>query len=512
MSSPAVGRVAVPGARTDFSHFNQAQLAQMLYTSDPEAVTATGDTWSDVGRLLYSQASDIERQLAEFRPMWSGQAADRYVHMMTNLVEGIRQIATVAFGLRDQVYSAGEALRRARAQFPPPVPVPSLDAQTVAAATATLPSDPGIPAATMAMLRGQQAQAVTAVRQYQQAQAQAAAALQAAVRVMTELAERYTGVREGFPAVPNAAALPVLNKNPDGSTSLVTTPVGLTRNPPLFSGVFGNGLSAAHAALGAGFAAALPALIATGTGKNNGSGTNPGTGSNPGTGTDPGNGNGSGPGTGTDPGTIGDPGYDGDLGGIGNGGRPPDLGDGGLGPGGLPGGTGDGMLPGGVDPAGVGGKLGGAQFANASLPSGSMGGIDPAPLGAGGGGAGGAGSLGSFAGGGGGGGGVGSIGGMDAAAAANPVAHAGLAGTTAAGTVAGAGLAAGAIAKANGGNGSFMPMMPMGGAGAGDGGGAGRRIPSWLCETDDLWGVSSAVVAPVIGDPDPPPQNAWPYP
>ena len=44
-------------------------------------------------------------------------------------------------------------------------------------------------------------------------------------------------------------------------------------------------------------------------------------------------------------------------------------------------------------------------------------------------------------------------------------------------------------------------MMPMGAMGAGAGGDlGGRRIPPWLVETEDVWGESSAVSPPVIGE------------
>src|SRR6266540_1294077 len=173
MSSTAVGRSAVSQTgplRTDFSRFTQAHLAQMLYRSDPDVVTSEGDTWSDVGKALYNQASDIEQQLAKFRPLWTGQAADAYHSMIGDLIEGIRQVASTSLVIRDIVYPAGEALRKARASFPPPVPVPTLDPAVITVATTPLPADPSIPPATFNALRTQQAEAVAAIRQFQQAQ------------------------------------------------------------------------------------------------------------------------------------------------------------------------------------------------------------------------------------------------------------------------------------------------------------------------------------------------------
>jgi hypothetical protein len=61
--------------------------------------------------------------------------------------------------------------------------------------------------------------------------------------------------------------------------------------------------------------------------------------------------------------------------------------------------------------------------------------------------------------------------------------------------------------------GGFMPPMAMGMAGAMDGMHSGGRAPAWLVETEDVWGESTAVTPPVIGDvppaPHPPVDGHW---
>lgn len=109
-------------------------------------------------------------------------------------------------------------------------------------------------------------------------------------------------------------------------------------------------------------------------------------------------------------------------------------------------------------------------------------------------------------------GGIGGIGGGGGGGGGTPV-HAtgypGLAGTAAAAAAVAAPVAARALSGAGMAAGSmpFMPFMPFAGAGmGGDGAGAGggRRVPSWLVETEDVWGESTPVTPPVIGeDPGP---------
>ncbi|BCJ33621.1 hypothetical protein Athai_11240 [Actinocatenispora thailandica] len=111
-------------------------------------------------------------------------------------------------------------------------------------------------------------------------------------------------------------------------------------------------------------------------------------------------------------------------------------------------------------------------------------------------GTGGAGTGGLGGGGGIGGGGAGGAGDSAAAAASPSLASEGVAGAAAAGVGAGAAAAGGAATKGMG----MMPMMPMGaGMGAGDMG-AGRRIPPWLVETENVWGETTMVAPSVIGE------------
>ncbi|WP_033343208.1 WXG100 family type VII secretion target [Catenuloplanes japonicus] len=70
-----------------------------------------------------------------------------------------------------------------------------------------------------------------------------------------------------------------------------------------------------------------------------------------------------------------------------------------------------------------------------------------------------------------------------------------------------AAVAAPGVAAATGGGtaaagrGFMPPMMGPGMMGAGaEGGGMSRRVPPWLVETQDVWGESSPVTSPVIGE------------
>jgi uncharacterized protein YukE len=104
------------------------------------------------------------------------------------------------------------------------------------------------------------------------------------------------------------------------------------------------------------------------------------------------------------------------------------------------------------------------------------------------------------------GGGIGGGIGAGGIGVAPAVASPSLAGTSAVAGLAGAaGTAAGAAAAQNPAGGGFMPAMPFGMAGAGDGMAGGRRIPSWLVETEDVWGESSMVAPAVIGEEPPDP-------
>lgn len=100
------------------------------------------------------------------------------------------------------------------------------------------------------------------------------------------------------------------------------------------------------------------------------------------------------------------------------------------------------------------------------------------------------------------GGGGGAVGGGGGGTGEGPTASPTLSGgASTGGAVASLGTAGAAAAGATAGRGmGMMPMMPMGaGMGAGDMG-AGRRIPPWLVETENVWGETAIVAPPVIGE------------
>ncbi len=105
------------------------------------------------------------------------------------------------------------------------------------------------------------------------------------------------------------------------------------------------------------------------------------------------------------------------------------------------------------------------------------------------------------AGGGGGGADVGGIGGGTGGPGDGPVAHTAMTGSGAspvAGVGVGAGAAAAGAASTKGMG--MMPMMPMGAGMMGGDMGAGRRIPPWLVETENVWGETAPVAPSVIGE------------
>jgi uncharacterized protein YukE len=90
-----------------------------------------------------------------------------------------------------------------------------------------------------------------------------------------------------------------------------------------------------------------------------------------------------------------------------------------------------------------------------------------------------------------------------------PAAHAGMIGGPGAGAAAGALRAA---AGAAGAGASMMPMMPfMPFAPMGMEGANARRIPPWLTETEDVWGESSVITPPVLGEDPPATRRDFPY-
>jgi uncharacterized protein YukE len=210
---------------TDFARYNQSQLVNMLYASDPVAVVTAGDTWAAVGRSLHDRAADVEQQLRDFQNMWTGEAADQYKIMIRDLADGIRQVATTALTVRDLTYSAAEALQDARRRMPAAVD-----------------------------------------RNTQQAQATSDVSYAQAVQVMTDLAGQYATVEASMPPAPAIVAPPMLvNGVPTqlSSMTLPGMPGASPPKPPLFGGVFNSGLAAAALALGGRFGAALPSMLST---------------------------------------------------------------------------------------------------------------------------------------------------------------------------------------------------------------------------------------------------------
>ncbi|MEV6970833.1 WXG100 family type VII secretion target [Hamadaea sp. NPDC051192] len=185
---------------TDFGAYARAQLEQLIAVGDPAQVRAAADLWSDITRGLYSRAGDLEQQLRAFTPYWTGGAAERYQQMIADLIRGLWQLGDLARLVADDVYSAGEALQAARTGV---LGRPDLDA----------------------------------------------------VRLLTDLAQKYADLEALVPAPPTAAPFPAVNDLVAG-----TYPAQPTQGA-LFGGVYGAGLSAAAAALGGRFRTAIPQLV-----------------------------------------------------------------------------------------------------------------------------------------------------------------------------------------------------------------------------------------------------------
>ncbi len=242
--------------RTDFSGYSHPALIQMLHASQPDAVTAAGDTWAAIGRSLHDRAGDLEDQLRVFDGMWQGDAAHAYHTMVRDLIDGIRQTASTALTLRDLSYQASDALQKAWRAMPSTVDVPALSPAVVATATNPLAPPPGASTAAVAALVQQQAQAAALVRQHQDAVTASTAAQAQAAAVMTWLADQDVAIQNAVPQAPSATVAAV---GPDGTVAPgsggVVNPVvaGGSTGTPLFSQVYGAGVAAAGAALGGRF-------------------------------------------------------------------------------------------------------------------------------------------------------------------------------------------------------------------------------------------------------------------
>src|SRR5215469_2825564 len=98
------------GVVTNFSQYSLAQLSQMLDQADPTTCQNAAQAWDSTGRLLSEQAQNLQVQLSSIDSTWTGTAAADYKKMMTDLVGGIRKVATTAFTMRDLIYDALDAL------------------------------------------------------------------------------------------------------------------------------------------------------------------------------------------------------------------------------------------------------------------------------------------------------------------------------------------------------------------------------------------------------------------
>lgn len=445
---------------TDFAAHSHAELYAMLYASDPASIREAAAAWQSTGRMLADQAEQLRRKLVGFSQMWQGQAADEYNVMITDLARGLAKVGDGALAMNDLMTSSAESVETARSQMPPPSAVPDLDPQVMATATAAPAPEVVMNPAASAQFQQNQLQAQQAVQAHQAQVAATQAAQARAVQVMQTLATSYGGDEDRVPATPESVAsgpagapasadgaVPVTAMSVTGVSSLPTIdPSGAYQAGSAIGsdGLIGSGTAPsasvpASPLFGHMFTAGLAAASAAATGR---------------------------------------------FGAV------------------MP------RLPSFLNPqskkaqqtsaaAAAAARVAAAQSA-ARVRSGLAGG---GGLGAGGlgGGALGAGGLGGI-----GGGGVGGPGDLGAAGTGpSPSAYPGLiGGGGSAGAAAGslAGPAAGAGATGASGT-SGMPMMPMGAMGAGAGGDlGGRRIPPWLVETEDVWGESSAVAPPVIGE------------
>ena len=442
-----------PAGVTDFSQYTVPQLTQMLYDSDPATGTTTAQTWDATGKMLHEQASNLEGRLHSFDGEWSGTASDEYKRMVTDLIGGLRKVATTSLQMRDLTFDAVDSLNAARAAMPAAVNVPVVPPTTLALATTPLPIDAETSPAAVAQMQSDQAKAVSAVQAQQAAMAASNAAHTQAVAVMTTLAGSYVVAQNRFPPTPDGATPTVNGSGPGTGIGSTAAPVMLNANgvPVLASGQdqgqdqnqvpgqpTGSGTDQGSQSLfGDMFTVGLAAAAAAAGGKFTGTVITP----------------------------QGLP-----LGGAANQGQQVTPITGRLTPVANPTGN-DAGKHAAVDAAGV---LGGRYLA------GKFGG---------GGGAGGGASIGKVA--------VDPNGAKAAADAAN---QANVAEAAAANDFGGGALGAGGAAAAAAGRSGMMPMMPMSGmAGAGMGGGDNRRIPAWLVETEDVWGASAPVSPGVIG-------------
>jgi uncharacterized protein YukE len=432
---------------TSFASYSHQDLYNMLFASDPATVREAAAAWQSTGRMLADQAQQLKHRLVNFSQMWQGAAADEYKSMITDLANGLDKVGTGALAMNDLMSQSAEAVEKARAAMPPPQQVPDLDPQVMAAATAAPPAEIATNPGASAQFAANQQQAQQAVQAHQTQLAAASASRTQAVQVMQTLATEYGSTEDSVPASPESVGTgPTGVPDGTGTNVPVVDSQGNLGSMPTLAGMTasGNGsmvLDSSGQLVGSGTApsASIPSSPLFGHMFTAGL-------------------------------AAASAAASGRFGSVMP--RLPSF----LNP--KPKNP-DG--PAGAAAAGVAARAAAARAAAAAKLSA-------------------AGTGGGF--GGGGLGGVGGAGLSGPSASAYPGLISGSGGAGVTGAAAAGQLAAGAAAGAPGAaGGSAMPMMPMGGMGAGAGGDmGGRRIPPWLVETEDVWGESSAVSPPVIGE------------
>ncbi|MEO3815674.1 PPE domain-containing protein [Plantactinospora sp. B24E8] len=238
--------------RTDFTPYSHGQLYQMLHHGDETTVRTVAESWDGVGARLHEQATSLERRLARFRQQWQGGAAEQYQTMIADLSAGLRRIGDAAFAMRDVAYDVGDALKRAKAQMPPPVEVPELSTVTVALATTPLRTDAFTSVTQVAELRQRQTDAAAELHRYEQAARAAGTAHARAVAVMNALAVEYVAAGDRIPVPPEGGD----QTGGPGGEPVPGEAAGVAGGPdsekgggrPVFGAMFTAGVAAAAAA------------------------------------------------------------------------------------------------------------------------------------------------------------------------------------------------------------------------------------------------------------------------
>lgn len=492
----------------NFNNYSHKELKAMLDMAEPDSVRATAASWEDLGNSLGSRHADLTDGINALSQAWEGTAAQAYTSKIKDLADTSLAAANTSFQTRNALYDSADALARAKSSMPPPYEKST--ALDIGAGLATLPLG-GV--------------GFFAEKAYQDQQA--SDAKQQAVRVMTDLGNKYSAADSSIPPPPKyvgpAGVAGNNGRSLQGGTSAVGPTGGTGTTAPGSSRYVGSTAPSGVGAGGGGAGSAVGGLGAQTYGADFGSGNSTGSfapGYTP---------------IGTTPAGIG--GFGSGLSGSGG-----DFAGGPSLPGGVTGGAGaaSGLSSGGLAGAGglfgLGAGAGAGGFAGGGvgegLGAGSRGGLTEFP---GTGVRGGAGvppggvlgenptGAGRFPGGGryiGSSGVIGEqgvggrgLGGRFPGAGENGLGLSGEGvGSSGAGETAGTSRAGGlldgeAMAGRGGagamgegtatGRGGYPPMM---GGGAGGGGGNSRKRKTWLIETDDVWSPDDVVSPPVLGD------------